>query len=231
MLVNSSILSSPKAFWLGKWMGLRARALLQAGAGKAQPIRAQAERRPRPSSCAAPRPAPASEWQQRGLLPARLDPRLGRPGCATLRCVSARAGGSGSQCAGRGPGAVPGAGPGHREAPPGALQGGLLLQGSQPLAPREDGWAGAGGRGRLGCRATRGASCQRVPELLVLKLSVPPTPPPRTYSRLGICSWCCPLTLEAFSFLLGTLVSTNPARLGLPSLCFHSYVLLSLSLL
>lgn len=205
MLANSSILSSLKAFLLGKWTGLRARALPQAGAGKAQPIREQAERRPRPSSGAAPRPAPASEWQPRGLLPARLDPRLGRPGCATLRCVSARAGGSGSQSAGRGPRAVPGAGPGHREAPPGRLgsqpsRAASFSRGLSLWRPERTAGLGRGGRGRLGCRATRGAPCQRVPELLVLKLSVPPTPPPRTYPSLGICFWCCPLTLGAFSF-------------------------------
>lgn len=80
------------------------------------------------------------------------------------------------------------------------LQGGLLLQGSQPLAPREDRWAGAGWAWPPRLPSNAGAPCQRVPELLVLKLSVPPTPPPRTYPSLGICSWCCPLTLGAFSF-------------------------------
>lgn len=164
MLVNSSILSSPKAFLLGKWMGLRARALLQAGAGKVQPIRAEAERRPRPSSCVAPRPAPASEWQQRGLLPARLDPRLGRPGCATLRCVSARAGGSGSQCAGRGLGAVPAPGPGHREAPSGRLgsqpcRAASFSRGLNLWLPERMAGLGRGGCGCLGCRAKRGAPC------------------------------------------------------------------------
>lgn len=183
MLVNSSILSSPKAFWLGKWMGLRARALLQAGAGKG-PANQSTGWAPAPplllrGSSSRPRLWVTAAWTAaRPPGPAVGPPRLcyaevcfgeGWGFGVTVRRTRARGGPR------RGAWASGGS---SRKAGLPALQGGLLLQGSQPLAPREDGWAGAGGRGRLGCRATRGASCQRVPELLVLKLSVPPTPPP-----------------------------------------------------